>query len=101
MSTIAKSTKRVSGFSPTSLPGCVLWLDGADSSKITLSGSSVTSVVDKAQNVTFTTQGTSTLLTLVNQINGRQALYFNNLGSDTVYLRGAFSNLLVGSVFIA
>jgi hypothetical protein len=101
MSTVAKSTERFSGFLPNTIPGCVVWLDGADSSRITLSGSAVTSVVDKAQNITFTTQGTSSLLTLVNQINGRQTLYFNNNTSGTVLLRGALANLTVGSFFVA
>ena len=37
-------------FSPNSIPGCTLWLDAADSSTITLSGSNVTNVVDKSGN---------------------------------------------------
>lgn len=100
-SVIPSVSKQYFGFDPRSISDCVLWLDGSDSSRITTSGSAVTSVVDKAQNITFTTQGPSSLLTLVNQINGRQALYFNNNTADTVYLRGAFSNLLTGSFFVA
>ena len=37
-------------FLPNSIPGCTLWLDAADSSTITLSGSNVTNVVDKSGN---------------------------------------------------
>lgn len=45
--TIGKS-KSISGFDPRSIPGCVLWLDGADSSTITLSSSSVSQWSDKS-----------------------------------------------------
>ena len=42
-------------FSPRSVAGAVLWLDAADSTKITLSGSNVTQIVDKSDNAyTFT-----------------------------------------------
>lgn len=42
-------------FSPKSIAGCAIWLDAADSTKITLSGSNVTQIVDKSDNAyTFT-----------------------------------------------
>jgi hypothetical protein len=44
---------------PTQIPGCVLWLDGADSTSITLSGSSVTQWNDKSGNAGNATQGSS------------------------------------------
>jgi hypothetical protein len=37
-------------FTPTSITGCRLWLDAADSSTITVSGSNVTNVADKSGN---------------------------------------------------
>jgi hypothetical protein len=37
-------------FTPTSVPGCQLWLDGADPSTLSLSGSSVTEWRDKSGN---------------------------------------------------
>lgn len=37
-------------FSPTQISGCALWLDAADSSTVTLSGSNVTNVRDKSGN---------------------------------------------------
>ena len=37
-------------FTPTSITGCQLWLDAADSSTITVSGSNVTNVADKSGN---------------------------------------------------
>jgi hypothetical protein len=45
--TIGKS-KSISGFDPRSIPGCVLWLDGADNSTITLTSSSVSQWSDKS-----------------------------------------------------
>jgi len=50
------STQRYSGFNPRTIPGCVMWLDAADGSTITLSGSSVTVWNDKsgkANNMTY------------------------------------------------
>jgi hypothetical protein len=37
-------------FNPTDVPGCALWLDGADSSSLVLSGSNVTQWNDKSGN---------------------------------------------------
>lgn len=85
---------------PTQITGCTVWLDAADSSRITTSGSSVTAIVDKAQNINFATQGTSSFLTLVRQINGYQTLYFNNTSANNVYLRGTVNNLVTGSFFV-
>jgi hypothetical protein len=43
-------SKRYSGFDPRNLGGCALWLDGADTSTFTLSGSNVTQWRDKSGN---------------------------------------------------
>jgi hypothetical protein len=45
-------------FQPTSIPGCQLWLDAADRSTITLSGSDVTQWVDKASSLVFEASAT-------------------------------------------
>jgi hypothetical protein len=37
-------------FQPIDVPGCQLWLDGADQSSMTLSGSSVVTILDKSGN---------------------------------------------------
>lgn len=55
MSLVGKPSQYYSGFSPTQLPGCVLWLDAADSSTLTLSGSNVTQWNDKSGNATNAT----------------------------------------------
>jgi len=46
-------------FLPTQITGCSLWLDGADSSSFTLSGSAVTQWNDKSGNGGNATQSTS------------------------------------------
>jgi hypothetical protein len=76
-------------FNPKQLTGCQLWLDGADSA--TISGN-VTSVKDKANNVTFTATGTVTTST----IGTTQSLNFAGAG----YLSGSVNSLLVGTSFI-
>jgi hypothetical protein len=42
------TSKNIWGFDPRSVPGCSLWLDGADSNSMTLSGSNVTAWTDKS-----------------------------------------------------
>jgi len=44
------SSKSLSGFDPRTIPGCQVWLDGADQSSMTLSGSNVTQWSDKSGN---------------------------------------------------
>ena len=48
----------VSAFDPLSIAGCKLWLDAADTSTISLSGSAVTQWDDKSGNAYNFTQGT-------------------------------------------
>ena len=58
MSVISLS-KNYTGFDPRTIPGCQLWLDGADSSSLTLSGSSVTAWRDKSGNNFHASQSTT------------------------------------------
>lgn len=45
------TSKSISGFDPRSIPGCALWLDGADSSRMTFSsGSNIATILDKSGN---------------------------------------------------
>ena len=76
-------------FTPLDVPGCTLWLDGADSATII---GNVTSVREKANNVTFTATGTVTTST----IGTTQSLNFAGAG----YLSGTVNNLLVGTSFV-
>jgi hypothetical protein len=62
-------------FSPSSIAGCMLWLDAADSTKMSLSGSIVTSITDKSSNATvFTTSSGPTLSR--NAQNGNPVILF-------------------------
>lgn len=49
-----------SGFDPRTLPGCALWLDAADLSTFTLSGSSITQWNDKSGNARHAVGNTGT-----------------------------------------
>lgn len=42
------TSKNIWGFDPRSVPGCVVWLDAADSNTLTLSGSNITAWRDKS-----------------------------------------------------
>ena len=70
MTTVDKSTKLYSTFDPRNIPNCVLWLDFADSSSVTLSGSNITALRDKSNlNQTITIFGTPTQVSTLNTKN--------------------------------
>jgi hypothetical protein len=89
---VATTPKNVFGFDPRSVPGCVFWLDAADSS--TLTGSPVTSVRDKVFGTAFAKAGAGSITTTT--INSVQALNFDGNSS----LSGSLNSLLSGTVFI-
>jgi hypothetical protein len=76
---------------PANVPGCVLWLDGADASTLTLSGSNVTQWKDKSGNgyngtATNASVGSPVAPTYVtNSINGLPAVTM----SGTSYFTGS------------
>jgi hypothetical protein len=72
---------------PTQVSGCQLWLDAADASTFTLSGSTVTQWRDKSGNgANATGSGTPTLTQSIQ--NRLPAIYFNG----TSYFTGALTN---------
>jgi hypothetical protein len=81
MSSVATTlAKTITEFDPRAIPGCVVWLDAADTSSCTPStaGSSVTAWVNKVDGTTFTNTGSSVAPVLTaNVTNGRSALLFN------------------------
>jgi hypothetical protein len=83
-------------FSPLSVQGCSVWLDAADSSKITLNGSGVSQWVDKSSNGFVFTQSTAgnqpTYST--NSLNGLATLQFT--AANSTYLGGG-TNYTVGT----
>jgi hypothetical protein len=63
---------------PLSIPGCALWLDAADTSSITLSGSSVTQWRDKSTiGNHFTQTNTTNSPTIGTSANGLSTMYFD------------------------
>jgi hypothetical protein len=64
-----------SSWSPLQISGCQLWMDGADLTSFTLSGSNITQWRDKSVNATpmNVSTGTPTL----RNVNGRSSVFFN------------------------
>lgn len=73
-SSVNFGTQQYSGFEPAMMPGCVMWLDGADSATLTMSGNTITQWRDKSANASV---GTSVGSPTQTTINGRSAVAFN------------------------
>jgi hypothetical protein len=81
-----------SGFIPTSITGCQLWLDGSDMSTMTFSGANITQWRDKSGNARNTTvTGTPTLTSL----NNVQVISFNGSSDFTGSIPGSGTALTV------
>lgn len=80
---------RASGFNPKSISGLALWLDGSDSSTITLNGSNVSQWSDKSGNSRNATQGTALNQPTTSTVNGKGAILFD--GSSDHLLLGDLS----------
>jgi len=80
------SSKSIWGFDPRNIPGCVVWLDAADSNTLTLSGSNITAWRDK-----------STFSNNVNSISATPPTYnstdssVNFVAASSTFLRGGLS----------
>ncbi len=75
-------------FAPIDVSGCSLWLDGADSSTMTLSGSNVTEWRDKSGNGVNVAAASSTPVYQTNQIGGLPGVVFagsNRLTASYTY----------------
>jgi hypothetical protein len=94
MAGVAVTSKNISGFDPRSVvPGCVLWLDGADSSSLTFSsGSNVSTWSDKSGNGNNATALSGTPALTSNAINSVSAISMN-----AGYFTGGFSSTLNGT----
>jgi len=66
---------------PTKIPGCKLWLDGADRGSMTLSGTSVTQWNDKSGNA-YNMTGTSYPVIISNGIAGNSYVQFTQASSQ-------------------
>jgi hypothetical protein len=65
-------------FQPTDISGCQLWLDGADQSSVTLSGTTVTQWNDKSGNGRNTSSAIGTSVYVSNAVNKLPGVYFNS-----------------------
>jgi hypothetical protein len=89
-------------FSPTQIPGCFLWMDAADSTTISLSGSNVTAWRDKSPSpIPLTLTGTPTYSSNAVRFTGSQnfvnsAISFN-MATMTMFLVGYSAAGIVGS----
>jgi len=80
------SAKKVPyGFVPTQISGCVLWLDGADSSTVTLSSSAITQWNDKSTSANHFVQATTANSpTVGTSANGLPTIYFASANQQLV-----------------
>jgi hypothetical protein len=88
-------SKSISGFDPRSIPGCALWLDGADSSTLTLSGANVTQWRDKSGNG-YSPTGTSVFPTYSSSSN---CVTWNGTANTQLTFPVGISNAVVGTSF--
>jgi hypothetical protein len=65
-------------FAPTHIPGCALWLDAADRTSLTLSGSSVTAWLDKSGNGRHAVGTSSNPTYNATGFNSRPTVTFSN-----------------------
>jgi len=89
------TSKSVWGFDPRSILGCQLWLDGADTSSMTLSGSSVTQWNDKSGNGLNVSAASSQPTYVTNGLNGLGTLAFN--GSQNLSAGSVTGEKLIGN----
>ena len=84
-------SKNIWDFDPRSIPGCQLWLDGADQSSMTFSGSTITQWNDKSgRGISIPSTGTPTITT----VNGRSSVSFNG---SSYFIRSNFTGLFNSS----
>jgi hypothetical protein len=101
---IMRAIPYYTAFSPRSIAGCSLWLDGADpagTGVVPSQGSQIGSWVDKSGNGrTMTVQGTAANITYT-KVNGINAVWFNNPSANNAYMKNtSFPVIQNGSVFM-
>jgi hypothetical protein len=85
-------------FQPTTLPGCVLWLDANDTSRMTLVGNNITQYIDKSTNAIILSNATSSNQpTLVLDSNNMPNMLFNGTSQFLVNSAVAASNLTLNN----
>jgi hypothetical protein len=74
-------------FQPIDIPDCALWLDGADRSTFSLTGTNINSWSDKTSNISFTASSTKPTI-YSSTYNGLNPVYF---GGSAYLSNGTFS----------
>lgn len=77
-------------FTPPQVPGCVVWLDAADDSTLTLTGFNVTAWRDKSGNANNSVATNGSPVYSATRINGRPGILFDN-----TTIRGGLSATIV------
>jgi len=100
MPEILGTSKSISGFDPRSVGSCVLWLDAADSSTVTTSGTTVTAIRDKSPNATVLTSPAGFTYPN-NTFNGSYPSFYNTsatggrLGYNTTFSLGPQNTVFI------
>ena len=110
MSITPQTSKIYSGFTPTSIPWCSLWLDAYDSSSYTLSGSNVTQWRDKSlTGLSFAKYSTTNVPTYSSTgLNSRPTITFSNsflqsstsINPSTTFTSGVADTSIYGVIII-
>jgi len=77
-------------FNPAAIGSIYLWLDGTDSSTITLTSNAVSEWRDKSDNARHVTQATASQRPVMGFLNGRPAVQFTAANSQTLSRAGSF-----------
>ena len=87
-------------FSPRQISGCILWLDAADASSVTTSGTTVTAITDKSARATVLTSPAGFTYPN-NTFNGSYPSFYNTsasggrLGYNTTYSLGSQNTVFI------
>ena len=86
-------------FSPTSssIGACQLWLDAADLSSLTVTGTTVTRWNDKSGNGYYASSNTGTVTSTTNLINGKNSIFFPAFSALSIKNSGGTISFSVGS----
>jgi hypothetical protein len=98
---IMRAIPYYTAFSPRSIAGCALWLDGADSSSISFSsGSNVSTWNDKSGNAANATASGSGLIYTQSAINSKPAILLPGNSTYTFFTGTSISGTLNQAIFI-
>ena len=100
LQTTFTKTQYYTAFSPQQISGCILWLDAADASSVTTSGTTVTAIRDKSARATVLTSPAGFTYPN-NTFNGAYPSFYNTsasggrLGYNTTYSLGSQNTVFI------